>query len=220
MTKQKNNWPAYSVVKKPLSWLQGFPMNPKDHPDRQIKALRAAINKWGWTIPILAAENGIIIAGHARVLAAALKPALKDVPVIIASGWTDAQRRAYRIADNRLGELGSWSDDRLRAEFADLRLAGFDLTLTGFDMPAIDLLLGSVAQLTKLPDLPTGDKSPFEQITFTLHTSQVKDVRAAMKAADAMGNYGGSLNDNKNGNAITRVAREFLKTRKKKRTKQ
>lgn len=220
--KKQQTWPAYTVVAKSLSWLKPFPRNPKEHPRTQVSALRSGIKKWGWTVPIIADEDGVIIAGHGRVLAAMQKPVIAEVPVIIAVGWTDAQKRAYRIADNKLAELGIWSDEKLRTEFADLKLAGFDVKLTGFDMPAINMLLGKVPTLTELPSLPSGDKSPFEQITFTLHTSQVKDVRAAMKAADKMGSYGGSPNDNKNGNAITRVAREFLRGRKKtaaKRTK-
>lgn len=214
MKAKKPAWPAYTVVSKPLKWLKPFENNPKHHPESQVQQLRAAIDEWGWTIPVLADPDGELIAGHGRVLAAQLDPPIVDpIPVIIAKGWTDAQKRAYRIADNKLTELGGWSERSLKIEFADLKVAGFDLALTGFDMPTINGLLGNVGTLGELPGLPSGDKSPFEQITFTLHTSQVLNVRKAMKAADAMGSYGGSPNDNKNGNAIARVCAAFLKSR-------
>lgn len=206
-------WPADAVVRKPLDWFKPFSRNPKKHSPEQVQQLRAAMNRWGWTYPILADADGEIIAGHGRLLAAQLDPPLPEAPTMIATGWSDADKRAYRIADNRLAELGEWHEENLRTEMKGLHVAGFDLELTGFALPDVKLMIG-IAEPVALPTIPGGDKSPFEQITFTLHTSQVKDVRAAMKAADGMGSYGGSPNDNKNGNAIARVAREFLKQKK------
>lgn len=142
MTKRKKpsasaQWPAYRVVPKPLSWLKLFERNPKKHPDSQVKALRAAIDEWGWTYPVLATSDGEIIVGHGRVLAARLEPALSEAPVIIASGWSKAQITAYRIADNKLAELGSWDQEMLRAEMGELQIARFDLTVTGFSVPEL-----------------------------------------------------------------------------------
>ena len=217
MTAKKKTtlWPADKVVRKPIAWFKPFAKNPKLHSKVQVQQLRASIEKWGWTIPVLADAKGEVIAGHGRLLAAQLEPPIDTVPVMIAEGWSEADRRAYRIADNKLTENGSWDDTLLRAEVQALSALSFKLDLVGFTVPEIRDLTGAIDPLQQLPQLPAGDKSPFEQITFTLHTSQVKDVRAAMKAADAMGSYGGSPNDNKNGNAITRVSREFLKSRKK-----
>lgn len=212
MPNSNKKWPEPQL--KPITWLKPFKQNPKRHSPEQVAQIRASMDQWGWTIPVLADEKGEIIAGHGRVLAAQIPPAINEAPVLIAKGWTDADKRAYRIADNKLTELGQWDDQALRLEMRDLQAKGFNLELTGFALPDIKDFLGAIAPLGGLPALPTGDKSPFEQITFTLHTSQVKDVRAAMKAADAMGPYTGMPNDNKNGNAIARVAKEFLKQAK------
>jgi hypothetical protein len=206
-------WPALNPLLKPRGWFKPFPNNPKDHPPEQVQQLRAIMDKNGWTFSILTDEAGEVIAGHGRLLAADLDPPIPELPAIIAEGWTAEQKRAYRLADNKISEGGKWDDLKLRGEMKALHITGFDMALTGFDLPTIQALTGAIAPLGGMPELPTGDKSPFEQITFTLHTSQVKDIRAAMKAADAMGSYGGSPNDNKNGNAIARVAKEFLKHR-------
>lgn len=216
MTKAKAPaWPAEAIHSKPLAWFKPFEQNPRLHSKEQVEQIRASMGQFGWTIPMLADESGEVIAGHGRLLAAQLHPPLSHAPVVIAAGWTVAQKRAYRIADNKLTENGGWDDLKLRGEMKALHMDAFDLNLTGFDMGTARDLAGIVDPLTNMPDIPKGDKSPFEQITFTLHTSQVKIVRDAMKAADGMGTYGGSPNDNKNGNAIARVAKEFLKARGK-----
>lgn len=134
---KSKDWPAWNVVSKPLSWFKPFEKNTVDHPPIQIAALRKAMHEWGWTFPILARGDGEVIAGHGRLLAGEEELAegneqFEEAPVIIAKGWTDAQIRAYRIADNKLSEMRSWLDVNLKSEFSDLQGLGFDLTLTGF----------------------------------------------------------------------------------------
>ena len=82
-------------------------------------------------MPVLVDEAGVIIAGHGRVLAAP-RLGLGEVPVMVARGWTDEQKRAYVIADNKLTLNGGWDDALLTLEFADLKAVGFDLPITGF----------------------------------------------------------------------------------------
>ena len=86
-------------------------------------------------------EKGGLIAGHGRVLAAKLL-GLDEVPVVVARGWSAAQKRAYVLADNKLTENGGWDDDLLKVEIGELQGEGFDLTLTGFSMGEIGELLG------------------------------------------------------------------------------
>src|SRR5579871_4193724 len=114
---------------------------PGVHPPAQVDAMAAAIRQWGWTMPILADEHGQIIAGHCRVLAAQ-QMGLIEVPVIVARGWSEEQKRAYVIADNRLPEGGRWDDALLSIELGDLADAGFDVSLTGMSAEDVRRLTG------------------------------------------------------------------------------
>jgi ParB-like chromosome segregation protein Spo0J len=97
-----------------------------------VAAIAASIKEWGWTMPALVGEDGGLIAGHARVLAAR-QLGIAKIPVMVAAGWTEAQKRAYVLADNQLAITGSgWDPELLRLELGELKLSGFDLALTGF----------------------------------------------------------------------------------------
>jgi ParB-like chromosome segregation protein Spo0J len=98
----------------------------------QVAAIEASITEWGWTTPALVGEDGGLIAGHARVLAAR-QLGIAEIPVMVAAGSTEAQKRAYVLADNQLAITGSgWDPELLRLELGELKLSGFDLSLTGF----------------------------------------------------------------------------------------
>lgn len=117
-----------------------YARNAKKHPPEQIAQIAASMREFGFTIPVLVAEDGTIIAGHGRVLAAQ-EIGLSEVPVIVARGWSDEQRRAYTIADNKLAENAEWDEDLLAIELGELREEGFDVDLIGFDAAALDKLL-------------------------------------------------------------------------------
>jgi len=85
----------------------------------------------GWTVPVLIEPEGGLIAGHGRILAAQ-KLGIKDVPCMVAEGWTDAQKKAYIIADNKLALNAGWDDAMLKVEMGELDALDFDLSLTGF----------------------------------------------------------------------------------------
>jgi hypothetical protein len=95
-----------------------------------VAKIAASMAKFGWTVPCMVADDGELIAGHGRVLAAAML-GLTEVPVIRLSHLDEAERRAYRIADNKLTELGEWDEAMLRDEIAGLLAEDFDLTLLG-----------------------------------------------------------------------------------------
>jgi hypothetical protein len=130
---QKAPWPADKVQRRPVAKLVPYARNARTHSPAQIDQLARSIEEFGWTIPVLVDEQGVIIAGHGRVLAA-LQLKLDTVPVMVAAGWTDAQRRAYVIADNQLALNAGWDKDLLKLEMGDLADEGFDLTLTGMDL--------------------------------------------------------------------------------------
>ncbi|EOK0762007.1 phage tail protein [Escherichia coli] len=101
------------------------------------------MKQFGWTNPVLIDEKGEIIAGHGRVMAAEMLK-MDSVPVIVLSGLTDEQKKAYRLADNRLPMNAGWDEDLLRMELSDLINADFDVSLTGFIPTEIDELLTDV----------------------------------------------------------------------------
>ena len=113
-------------------------------PDKVAK-IAASMAEFGWTVPCLVGEDGELIAGHGRVLAAT-ELGLTEAPVIVLGHLTEAQRRAYRIADNKLTELGSWDEALLSGELNELLADDFDLSLVGFSDGELDRLLAYVPE--------------------------------------------------------------------------
>lgn len=194
-----------------LDALIPYARNSRTHSETQVAQIAGSIREFGFTNPVLIDGQGGIIAGHGRVMAAR-KIGLEQVPCIRLDYLTEAQRRAYVIADNKLAMNAGWDDEMLRLEMLDLQDAGFDLDLTGFDAGEIDALLnGADAEpLDEMPGLPEGDREPFQQMTFTLHDDQVATVKEAMEAARALGPFVDTGNENGNGNALARVCETFL----------
>ncbi|KQZ19344.1 hypothetical protein ASD50_07620 [Mesorhizobium sp. Root552] len=124
-------WPADKVERRSVESLIPYARNARTHSEQQVAQIAASIREWGWTVPILVDEAGGIIAGHGRVLAAK-KLAITEVPVMVASGWSEAQKRAYVLADNKLALNAGWNEELLKLELGDLASIGFDLHLTGF----------------------------------------------------------------------------------------
>ena len=124
----------------PLARLKPYERNPRLHSDDQVAKVAASIASYGWTVPLLVTEDGEVIAGHGRLLAAR-HLGLTEVPVIRLSHLSPEQVRAYRVADNQLVLAGAWDEELLAAELHALNAAGFDLDLTGFDQEELDRLL-------------------------------------------------------------------------------
>ena len=108
-----------------------YARNSRTHSESQVEKIAASIKEFGFLNPVIVDGDNGIIAGHGRILAAK-KLGMDEVPTVEASHLTDAQRRAYVIADNRLALDAGWDDELLRVEFTELQDAGFDLNLTGF----------------------------------------------------------------------------------------
>jgi ParB-like chromosome segregation protein Spo0J len=124
----------------PLARLQPYAKNAKMHGADQVAKIAASMAEFGWTVPCLVSEDGELIAGHGRVLAAT-QLGLTEAPVIVLGHLTEVQRRAYRLADNRLTELGTWDEALLSAELQDLLAEDYDLSLIGFDDGELQALL-------------------------------------------------------------------------------
>lgn len=137
-----NNWPADRVNRRPIADLVPYARNARMHSDEQIDQLAASITEWGWTVPVLVDKSGTLIAGHGRILAAQ-KLGIAEVPAMVAEGWSDAKKRAYIIADNKLTLNAEWDEEILSAELKELRDLDFDLPLIGFDSQELNDLIGS-----------------------------------------------------------------------------
>ena len=182
--------------------------NARTHSDGQVAQIAASIREFGFNNPVLIDEQSSIIAGHGRVLAAR-KLELDSVPCIRLNHLSDTQRRAYIIADNKIAMNAGWDEELLALELSELTEFGVNMDLTGFTVDEI-VGLDGVQELDGMPELPTGDKEPFQQMTFTLHDTQAEQVGAAMDAAKKMGRFIDSPNENGNGNALARICETFL----------
>ncbi len=129
----------------PLARLQPYARNAKLHGPDQVAKIAASMAEFGWTVPCLVGDDGELIAGHGRVLAAT-QLGLTEAPVIVLGHLTEAQRRAYRIVDNKLTELGGWDETLLSAELNELLAEDFDLSLVGFSDGELDKLLAYVPE--------------------------------------------------------------------------
>jgi DNA modification methylase len=134
------NWLADKIEQWPTAKLLPYARNARTHSADQVAQIAASIAEFGFTNPILAGSDGIIVAGHGR-LAAAQKLGLAVVPVVVLDHLSATQRRALVIADNRIAENAGWDDAMLRIEIAALQDDDFDVSLTGFDADALAELM-------------------------------------------------------------------------------
>ena len=138
MTTKTHN-PADKVERWPINKLVPYARNARTHSDEQVGQIAASIKEWGWTTPILVDETGSIIAGHGRTLAAQ-RLQMTEVPVMVAKGWSEAKKRAYVLADNKLALNAGWDNEMLALELGEIGDLGFDLDLTGFTAEEIAAL--------------------------------------------------------------------------------
>lgn len=200
-------FPEYKTVK--VANLVPYARNSRTHSAEQVAQIAASIREFGFTNPLLIDEQGGIIAGHGRLLAAQ-KLGFDEVPAITLQGLSDAQKKAYIIADNKLALNADWDDEMLRVEFMELQEMGFDLELTGFSLDEIAELEFDSDCETDMPELNDGDKEPFQQKTFTLHDEQAAVVDDAVTLARTSPLADTGLNENSNGNALSLICQQWL----------
>jgi ParB-like chromosome segregation protein Spo0J len=119
MQKKKQKWPAEKIERRKVADLIPYARNARTHSEQQVAQIAASIKEWGWTTPLLVDEDNGIIAGHGRVMAAQ-KLGIDEIPVMIAKGWSDAQKRAYILADNQLALNAGWDSELLKLELLEL----------------------------------------------------------------------------------------------------
>lgn len=123
---------AFTVEWWPIHNVRPYPGNPREIPASAVAKVAASLKSFGWRQPIVVDRDSVTVVGHTRHLAA-LQLGHERVPVHVAADLTPEQARAYRLADNRVGEESRWDQDKLKIEFTELADLGVDLALTGFD---------------------------------------------------------------------------------------
>jgi len=139
-----------------------YEQNPRKCPESAIAKVAQSIQEYGFRQPIIVDKDGVIIAGHTRLLASE-RLGLKKVPVHVAD-LTPEQARAYRLADNRVAQETDWDHDLLKMELGDLKELDFDLELTGFDMPELNRLLTDEEEIARAEETP---ETPVNPVTVT-----------------------------------------------------
>jgi DNA modification methylase len=153
------------VTYRSLSDLKPAPRNPRAHSLRQVRQIARSIKTFGFLVPVLVDRNGNVIAGHGRIMAAELL-GLSEVPTICVEHLSEAQIKAFMIADNRLSENSAWDDRLLAEQLQELSVLDLDFSLevTGFDMGEIDIYIEGLTSDSEdgddpadaLPVPPTG----------------------------------------------------------------
>lgn len=187
------------VTKIKIKDLKPYEKNAKLHSEKQIKQIARSIKEFGWCAPCLVDEELNIIAGHGRVEAAKYA-GIKEAPCVFIEGLTEAQYKAFVLADNRLAELGEWDREVLQEELEALKGLEFDVTITGFEIEE------------EPADLETPEEDEGESntatITFVLTNEQKEVVENVLESVKnrKTETYG---NTNKKGNQLFEVIREW-----------
>ena len=158
MGEDRKFFPTITVKVKDLI---PYARNSRTHSEEQVTQIASSIREFGFTNPVIIDKQNNIIAGHGRLLAAQ-KLGIKEVPCVVVTGWTEAQKKAYIIADNKLALNAGWDEKMLSLEFDELQDLGFDLSLTGFSGDEILALkpLEEVVGLTDEDDVPEAPEVP------------------------------------------------------------
>lgn len=173
----KPTWPATKTEMMPVKELRRYAGNAKSHPPEQVKAIAAMIQEFGVTTAILIDEKKEIIAGHGRLDAAELLQ-MKEFPIMRATGWTEAQKRAYRLADNAIHAAGgaTWIPEMVKVELADLEKMNYDTGRFGL----------SDIELPDLESIEVSPKSPRRKTTIFVSVKNADAERARKVVAAAL----------------------------------
>ena len=135
------------LINKNIEDLILYANNARTHSDEQVLQIASSIKEFGFTNPVLLDEKDGVIAGHGRIMAAKLLK-MDEVPTITLSGLSEAQIKAYIIADNKLALNSGWDEEMLKVELSELEELGYDMDLTGFEKFEIDELFGDEENIT------------------------------------------------------------------------
>ena len=191
------------IINKKLEELKPYENNPRFNDDA-VEYVANSIKEFGFKVPIVIDKNNTIVAGHTRYKAS-IELGLDEVPCIVADDLTEEQIKAFRLADNKVSEKAEWDFNMLDAELADL-----DINMTDFGFDKLDINVDDYGTDFNLPD---GEKSEMETMSFCLHKNQKLLIEEALELVkDEIHETFG--NENKNGNAIYEVVRQWVEQKK------
>lgn len=193
-----------NIIDKKISELKPYEKNPRKN-DAAVSAVANSIREFGFKVPVVIDKDGVIVAGHTRYKAA-LSLGLQKIPCVVADDLTSEQVKAFRLADNKVGEIAEWDANMLEAELSEIE--DVDMGLFSFDVDTI-----SDADFGEDFSLPDGEKPEICTMSFTLHQKQKELVEYALGVVqdDVTETFG---NSNKNGNALYEVIRQWAEQRK------
>lgn len=140
------------IINQPPDNLKPWPNNPRTHSEKQLVKLKASIQRFGFTAPVLVDELNVILSGHGRVQAAR-ELGLSAIPTRLITGLSETKKRAYVIADNKLSQLSGWDNNLLKSEMEILITEDFDIEVTGFSTAEIDIMMdGTEESVESNPD--------------------------------------------------------------------
>jgi DNA modification methylase len=151
------------IERRPTAALVPYARNARTHSAEQVSQIAGSMREFGWTYPVLIDEDDGIIAGHGRILAAS-KLKMIEVPVIVARGWSDAKKRAYILADNKIALNSGWDEGLLRVELSELQGDGFDLSLIGFSSLELTSIFSTQEGNTDPDDVPDAPAVPVSKL--------------------------------------------------------
>jgi len=186
-----------------LKEIRPYERNPRKN-DKAAEAVAESIKQYGFLVPLVLSADHEIITGHTRYKAAQAL-GLKTIPCVIADELTEEQIKAFRLVDNKVGEIAEWDVELLPLELADIAA---DLSAFGFETI-------SDAEFGDSFTLNDGEKKPFQQISLTLHDKQVALLHAAIGHVYANEEVNETFgNENKNGNGMYEVVRQWAELKK------
>ena len=192
------------ITKRRLADIVPYAANAKKHDKRQINNVAESIKQYGFLVPLVISADHEIITGHTR-FKAAKKLGLAPVPCVIADELTEEQIKAFRLVDNKVGELAEWDVDLLPLELADIMLP-----MTDFGFEAI-----SEDEFGEEFTLDSGEKKPYQQISLTLHDKQAELILACIDYVHTHGEVKETFgNENHKGNGVYEVVRQWAEQKK------
>lgn len=192
-----------NILQLPLEEVHPYENNPRKN-DNAVDAVAASIRQYGFLVPLVISADHEIITGHTRYKAAG-GLGLPTVPCVIADELTDEQIKAFRLVDNKVGELAQWDVDLLPLELADIAQ---DLSVFGFESI-------SEEEFGEEFTLDSGEKKPYQQISLTLHDKQAELIMACIDYVhtheEVRETFG---NENRKGNGVYEVVRQWAEQKK------
>jgi ParB-like chromosome segregation protein Spo0J len=169
-----------------------YARNSRTHSDLQIAQIAASMQEFGWTNPVLIDKDGVIIAGHGRVMAG-MKLNLETAPCIVLGNLTDTQKRAYVIADNKLALNAGWDAEMLSVELDTLRDEKFDLSLLGFENQEINDLIGTPNIPPELTQEDENEEESGNFIKLEFDEEHIEEAKSLVTFWEKQGAYVGYM---------------------------